>query len=73
MPNVHLPVEHTDADLALAGALASVLRSQELYVAWSQENGPSAPVVPATLYDPEPPAQPKPRRRSLFARFFGLS
>jgi len=66
MSHLHLPVKHTDDDLALAGALASILRSSELYVAWSLEAGPSEPVVAAAIMDPEAP-----RKRGLLARLLG--
>ena len=71
MPHVHLPAQHTSDDLALAGALATMLCSQELYVAWSCEAGQAAPVIPAALR--EPAAEPAPRRRrpGLLARWFG--
>jgi hypothetical protein len=75
MPHLHLPAEHTDEDLALAGALASMLRSEELYVAWSTDAGQSAPVIPAALHEPALPPALSPRRsrrRSIFARIFGL-
>jgi hypothetical protein len=75
MPHLHLPVQHTDDDLALAGALASVLRSSELYVAWSTDGGPAAPVIPAALQEPrQQPQAPtgRQRRRSRLARFLGL-
>jgi hypothetical protein len=49
MAYLHLPVEHTEDDLALAGALASLLESEELYVAWSVSGGSSRPVIPAAL------------------------
>ena len=68
MPQLHLPVQHTDEDLALAGALASVLRSKDLYVAWSLEAGQAEPIIPAALKDTEP----TPRvRRSIWSRLFG--
>ena len=71
MPHVHLPAQHTDDDLALAGALATMLRSQELYVAWSCESGQAAPVIPAALHE-APDEEPRPRRRKgLLARIFG--
>ena len=68
MPQVHLPATHTDADLALAGALATALRSEELFVAWSVTEGRAEPVVPAALTEapPEPP-----RRRGFLRRLFG--
>jgi hypothetical protein len=71
MPHLHLPAQHTDDDLAIAGALATMLRSEELYVAWSTESGPAAPVIPAALHDPEPRAcEQRPRRRpGLITRF----
>jgi hypothetical protein len=60
MPRLHLPAHHSDEDLAVAGALAEVLRSDELYVAWSFEDGQAAPVVPALLREPEPPRRRRP-------------
>ena len=67
MPHVHLPAKHTDADLALAGALATMLRSEELYVAWSVEDGRAEPVIPAAIHD----TAVEPRRRGFFRRLFG--
>ena len=68
MTALHLPVAHTEDDLALAGALAQILRSEELYVAWSTDGGPARPVVDA-LIDVEPEAERYPlRRASLFER-----
>jgi hypothetical protein len=67
MPQLHLPVQHTDQDLALAGALASVLRSKDLYVAWSLDTGQSEPIIPAALKDSEPART----RRSFWTRLFG--
>lgn len=46
---VHLPVAHTEQDIQLAGALAHVLRSEELYVAWSTDGGPARPLIDAHL------------------------
>ncbi len=69
MAHLHLPVQHTDDDLAIAGALAQVLRSQELYVAWSSEGGPAEPVIPARLH--EPVLVPE-RRPGFFARLLGF-
>jgi hypothetical protein len=63
MPRLHLPVEHSDADLVLAANLAEVVGSDDLYVAWSHETGPGAvPEVDAVLVDERPP--------SPFAEFF---
>ena len=50
MPHLHLPVDHTDADLVLAANLAEIVGSEDLYVAWSHESGPGAiPEVEAVL------------------------
>jgi hypothetical protein len=58
MAHLHLPAQHSDDDLAIAGALAQVLRSAELYVAWSCETGAGEPVVPARLHPlPRRPAE----------------
>lgn len=52
MASLHLPVAHTEDDLAIAGALAQLLNSEELYVAWSTDGGAARPVIPAKLYVP---------------------
>ena len=44
MPHLHLPSDHTEADLVLAANLAEVVGSEDLYVAWSHEAGPG--VIP---------------------------
>ena len=67
MPHVHLPAQHTDDDLALAGALATMLRSKELYVAWSVESGQAAPVIAAALQDVDDELPPVRRRRGFLA------
>jgi hypothetical protein len=55
MPHLHLPIDHTEADLVLAANLAEVVGSEDLYVAWSYEAGPGAiPEVEAVLVDHEP-------------------
>ena len=73
MAHLHLPVQHTDDDLAIAGALAQVLRSEELYVAWTAEGGAAVPVIPAQVHAPQPLADTRaPKRRpGLLARLFG--
>jgi hypothetical protein len=55
MANLHLPHGHSDHDLALACALASILDSEELHVAWSEDGGRGRPVVPAAIGEPPPP------------------
>ena len=55
MPHLHLPIDHTEADLVLAANLAEVVGSEDLYVAWSHEAGPGAiPEVEAILVEHEP-------------------
>jgi hypothetical protein len=50
MPHLHLPIDHTEADLVLAANLADVVGSEDLYVAWSHESGPGViPEVEAVL------------------------
>ena len=55
MPHLHLPSDHTDADLVLAANLAEIVGSEDLYVAWSHESGPGAiPEVEAVLCEERP-------------------
>ena len=55
MPHLHLPIDHTEADLVLAANLAEVVGSEDLYVAWSYEAGPGViPEVEAVLVDALP-------------------
>jgi hypothetical protein len=50
MPHLHLPSDHTDADLVLAATVAEVVGSSDLYVAWSHHRGPGAvPEVEAVV------------------------
>ena len=50
MPHLHLPIDHTDADVVLAANLAEIVGSEDLYVAWSHERGPGAiPEVEAVV------------------------
>ena len=63
MPHLHLPIDHTDADLVLAANLAEIVGSEDLYVAWSHESGPGAiPEVEAVMREQRLPA-----RREFFA------
>jgi hypothetical protein len=59
MAHLHLPAEHDDDDLQLAGALAAALRSKDLYVTWSRASGSAPPVIPAV----QKPCAPRRRRR----------
>ena len=43
MPHLYLPVDHTDADLILAGQIAEAVQSAELYVTWTASAGQAAP------------------------------
>ena len=55
MPHLHLPIDHTDADLVLAANLAEIVGSEDLYVAWTHGAGPGAvPEVEAVLCDERP-------------------
>ena len=57
MPHLHLPIDHTDADLVLAANLAEIVGSEDLYVAWSHGSGAGAvPEVDAVLVESHPPS-----------------
>ena len=71
MTALHLPHAHTEDDLALAGALAHLLRSDELYVAWSTDGGAARPCVDAMLELERPVRRPAARRSSLVDRLRG--
>ena len=50
MAHLHLPEDHTDTDLILAGQIAASMRSGELYIAWTHAAGGGAqPAVAAEL------------------------
>ena len=54
MPHLHLPIEHTDADLVLAANLAEIVGSEDLYVAWSHDGGAGIPEIEALLIEHNP-------------------
>lgn len=55
MPHLHMPIDHTDADLVLAANVADVVGSADLYVAWSHGAGPGAvPEVEAVVREERP-------------------
>jgi hypothetical protein len=54
MAQLYLPLEHTEADLVLAGQVAESIDSAELYVTWTPEHGHSAPEVSAELVETSP-------------------
>jgi hypothetical protein len=58
MPHLHLPTDHTDADLVMAANLADYVGSEELYVAWTQDRGPGVPEVEAVISDAPRPISP---------------
>jgi hypothetical protein len=49
MAQLYLPVAHTEADLVLAGQIAELIDSAELYVAWTPQHGRAVPEVMAEL------------------------
>ena len=53
---LYLPAQHDDADLVLAGLIAELVDSAELYVTWTAAEGPATPAIPALLR--EPPVRP---------------
>jgi hypothetical protein len=62
MPHVHLPADHSNADVVLAANVAATVNSAELYVAWTHDSGAGAvPEVAARLNEPgREPAQAGP-------------
>jgi hypothetical protein len=55
MPHVHLPADHSDADLVLAANLAAIVGSEDLYVAWTHESGAGAiPEIQAVVREERP-------------------
>jgi hypothetical protein len=49
MAQLYLPVAHTEADLVLAGQIAELIDSAELYVAWTAAEGAAVPEIAAEL------------------------
>jgi hypothetical protein len=49
MAQLFLPVEHTEADLVLAGQIAERIDSAQLYVTWTPAAGPALPEIAAEL------------------------
>jgi len=61
MPYLHLPNDHTDADLVLAADVAEAVSSADLYVTWTLDAGAGPPEVEAVVRGKEPadtPANP---------------
>jgi hypothetical protein len=73
MPHLHLPIDHTDADLVLAANLADIVGSEDLYVTWSSETGAGAvPEVEAILVEQRPLSPLAEFTAALAAGFSGL-
>jgi hypothetical protein len=69
MSHLHLPADHSDADLVLAANLADIVGSEDLYVTWTHDTGPGAiPEVEAILRD----ERPSPLVELIGAFFAGL-
>jgi len=57
MPHLHLPADHSDADIVLAASVAAGVGSEDLYVAWTHDTGSGAvPEVEALVADERPSA-----------------
>jgi hypothetical protein len=55
MPHLHLPADHSDADIVLAANVAATVGSEDLYVAWTHDAGAGAvPEIEAVLREPRP-------------------
>ena len=52
---LYLPAQHDEADLVLAGLIAELVGSAELYVTWTGRQGPATPAIPALLREPHQP------------------
>jgi len=50
---LYLPAQHDEADLVLAGLIAELVDSAELYVTWTTSQGPATPAIPAVLREPQ--------------------
>lgn len=52
MPHLHLPAEHSEADIVLAANLAELVGSDDLFVAWTHDSGAGAiPEIDAFVRD----------------------
>jgi hypothetical protein len=60
MPHLHLPVDHSDADIVLAATVAEVVGSDDLFIAWTHHSGPGAiPEIEAYVRDERPGPVPR--------------
>jgi hypothetical protein len=72
MPHLHLPIDHTDADLVLAANLAEIVGSEDLYVAWSHDAGAGIPEIDAVLVEHHPASAIAEFLAALGAGFAGM-
>jgi hypothetical protein len=57
MPHLHLPADHSDADIVLAANVAATVGSEDLYVAWTHDSGAGAvPEIEAVVRESRPSA-----------------
>jgi hypothetical protein len=74
MPTLHLPAAHTDTDVELAAAVAGVVGSHELYVAWTHGEGAGLPPECETIVeDPHEPVAPSPFAEVIVAMVQGIA
>jgi hypothetical protein len=52
MAHLYLPAEHTETDLIVAGQIAELIDSSELYVVWTEAEGRALPEIAAELRAP---------------------
>jgi hypothetical protein len=55
MPQLHLPIEHDEADLAMAGEIAGRFDCAQLFVVWTPAHGQVVAEVIAELREPTRP------------------
>src|SRR3954452_5262564 len=57
MPHLHLPADHSDADIVLAANVAATVGSEDLYVAWTHITGAGGvPEIEAVVREFRPSA-----------------
>ena len=55
MRHLHLPIDHSDADVALAAGVATAVGSAELFEAWTYAEGPGGiPELEAVIREERP-------------------
>ncbi|HEX8105230.1 MAG TPA: hypothetical protein VF533_21600 [Solirubrobacteraceae bacterium] len=72
MPHVYLPTEHSEADLVMAGQLAELLESDELYVTWSPRGYQEPQIETIVRVErPKPVPAPAQHQHSLLTEVLG--